>query len=68
MGGHGFGLRHPEPTEIIDEIVKEYGEFGDPRELKSAVQDEIRTLGLFDALLGNHERHSPKGGSKTGSQ
>ena len=41
--------------EIIDEIVEEYGPLGDPR--------EIRALGLFDALVDNHEtRLREKGG------
>ena len=40
---------------VIDEIVEEYGDLGDPRELKPAVQEEIRALGLFDALVENHE-------------
>lgn len=54
--------------EIIDEIVEEYGELGDPRELKPAVQEEIRTLGLFDALVDNHERHSRAAGPEGGQQ
>lgn len=43
---------------IIDEIVEEYGELGDPRELKSAVQAEVKALGLFDALIENHEKRA----------
>lgn len=41
--------------EVIDEVVEEYGDLGDPRDLKPAVQEEIRALGLFDALVENHE-------------
>ncbi|WP_210603739.1 hypothetical protein [Brevibacterium oceani] len=41
--------------EIIDEVVEEYGELGDPRELPEAVQEEVRALGLFEALVDNHE-------------
>jgi hypothetical protein len=47
--------------EIIDEIVEEYGDLGDPRELPEAVQDEVRALGLFDALIDNHESHRTDG-------
>ncbi|WP_098729819.1 hypothetical protein [Brevibacterium epidermidis] len=47
--------------EIIDEIVEEYGDLGDPRELPEAVQNEVRTLGLFDALLDNHRSHADDG-------
>jgi hypothetical protein len=43
--------------EIIDEIVEEYGDLGDPRELPEAIQNEVRALGLFEALLDNHESH-----------
>src|SRR5699024_305040 len=49
--------------EIIDEIVEEYGPLGDPRELGPKAQEEIRALGLFDALVDNHEtRLREKGG------
>ena len=48
------GDRHLQAT--IDEIVEEYGPLGDPRELPSAVQVEVRELGLFDALVRAHER------------
>lgn len=41
--------------EVIDEVVEEYGDLGDPRDLKPAAQEEIRALGLFDALVENHE-------------
>ena len=51
--------------EIIDEIVEEYGELGDPRELPEAVQNEVRTLGLFDALLDNHRSHAADDGNGT---
>lgn len=51
--------------EIIDEIVKEYGDLGDPRELPEAVQNEVRTLGLFDALLDNHRSHAADDGNGT---
>ncbi|WGP06064.1 hypothetical protein QFE97_18405 [Bacillus subtilis] len=51
--------------EILDEIVEEYGDLGDPRELRPAVQEEVRALGLFDALVENHEaRAQEKGGEK----
>ncbi|TGD29767.1 hypothetical protein EB835_15365 [Brevibacterium sp. S22] len=51
--------------EIIDEIVEEYGDLGDPRELRPAAQDEVRALGLFDALVENHEaRSQEKGGQQ----
>lgn len=49
--------------EIIDEIVEEYGDLGDPRELPEAVQAEVRALGLFDALLENHRSHAADDGS-----
>lgn len=49
--------------EIIDEVVEEYGDLGDPRDLGPAVQAEVRALGLFDALVDNHEaRAQEKGG------
>ena len=49
--------------EIIDEIVEEYGPLGDPRELGPKAKEEIRALGLFDALVDNHEtRLREKGG------
>ena len=51
--------------EIIDEIVEEYGDLGDPRELPEAVQNEVRTLGLFDALLDNHRSHAADDGNGT---
>ncbi|MEY8567791.1 hypothetical protein [Brevibacterium linens] len=51
--------------EIIDEIVEEYGDLGDPRELPEAVQNEVRTLGLFDALLDNHRSHATDDGNGT---
>lgn len=41
--------------DIIDEVVEEYGDLGDPRDLSPAVQEEVRALGLFDALVENHE-------------
>lgn len=41
--------------DVIDEVVEEYGDLGDPRDLSPAVQEEVRALGLFDALLENHE-------------
>ncbi|GAA1943593.1 hypothetical protein GCM10009689_26030 [Brevibacterium antiquum] len=44
--------------EVIDEVVEEYGDLGDPRDLKPAVQEEIRALGLFDALVENHENRA----------
>lgn len=44
--------------EVIDDVVEEYGELGDPRELGSAAQAEIRAVGLFDALLENHEKRA----------
>ncbi|MCF2572370.1 hypothetical protein [Brevibacterium sp. UCMA 11754] len=44
--------------EVIDEVVEEYGDLGDPRDLKPAVQEEIRALGLFDALIENHENRA----------
>ncbi|TGD13084.1 hypothetical protein EB836_03990 [Brevibacterium sp. S111] len=51
--------------EIINEIVDEYGDLGDPRELGPSVQEEVRALGLFDALVENHEtRAQEKGGHK----
>ncbi|WP_209324376.1 hypothetical protein [Brevibacterium renqingii] len=43
--------------EVIDEIVEEYGELGDPRELGPRAQAEIRALGLFEALVDNYEAH-----------
>lgn len=48
--------------EIIDEIVEEYGDLGDPRELRPAVQEEVRALGLFDALVDNHEARAQEKG------
>lgn len=47
--------------EIIDEVVEEYGDLGDPRELPEEVQDEVRALGLFDALVVNHESRRTDG-------
>ena len=44
--------------EVIDEVVEEYGDLGDPRDLKPWVQEEIRALGLFDALVENHENRA----------
>ncbi|AZL07340.1 MAG: hypothetical protein ACTMKZ_12465 [Brevibacterium aurantiacum] len=44
--------------EVIDEVVEEYGDLGDPRDLKPGVQEEIRALGLFDALVENHENRA----------
>ncbi|TSI13147.1 hypothetical protein [Brevibacterium aurantiacum] len=44
--------------EVIDEVVEEYGDLGDPSDLKPAVQEEIRALGLFDALVENHENRA----------
>lgn len=49
--------------EIIDEIVEEYGDLGDPRELPEAVQREVRALGLFEALIDNHESRRADGPS-----
>ena len=43
---------------VIDEVVEEYGDLGDPRELAPPVQEEIRALGLFDALVENHENRA----------
>ncbi|WP_166975092.1 hypothetical protein [Brevibacterium atlanticum] len=48
--------------DVIDEIVEEYGDLGDPRELGPAAQQEVRELGLFDALLENHEARAHRGG------
>ena len=50
--------------EVIDEIVEEYGELGDPRELGSATQAEVRALGLFDALVDNHEARAQEKGKE----
>lgn len=48
--------------EIIDEVVAEYGDLGDPRDLPSSVQAEVRSLGLFDALVENHEKRMTEAG------
>ena len=54
--------------EIIDEIVEEYGDLGDPRELPEAVQDEVRALGLFEVLIDNHESRDTGGHESSGTQ
>ena len=40
----------------IQTIEAENGPLGDPRELPVAVQEELRSLSLFDDLLTHHER------------
>lgn len=41
----------------MDAIEEEAGRLGDPRELPTAVQDELKALSLFDDLVGQHERN-----------
>ncbi len=41
----------------MDNIEEEVGRLGDPRELPTAVQDELRSLSVFDDLLEQHERN-----------
>ncbi|MFB8766972.1 hypothetical protein VSQ78_04595 [Nocardiopsis alba] len=44
--------------KAMDAIEAEIGPLGDPSELPAAVQEELRTLGLYDDLLAQHRRRS----------
>lgn len=44
----------------MDAIEDEVGPLGDPRELPTAVQDELKALAVFDDLLGQHERNEAR--------
>lgn len=47
--------------KAMDDIEQELGPLGDPGELPSVVQQELRTLGLYDDLREQHERRSTEG-------
>lgn len=47
--------------KAMDDIEEELGPLGDPGELPSVVQQELRTLGLYDDLREQHERRSTEG-------
>ncbi|MBR8742666.1 hypothetical protein DSY14_13160 [Nocardiopsis sp. MG754419] len=46
--------------KAMDAIEAEAGPLGDPAELPTVVQEELRTLGLYDDLKDQHERRSSR--------
>lgn len=50
--------------KAMDDIEAELGPLGDPGELPPVVQQELRTLGLYDDLREQHERRSATEGEE----
>jgi hypothetical protein len=53
--------------EALDAIAADGGEWTDPAELSSEVQDELRQLGLYDVLLQAHEQSTRDNDDRQGA-